>query len=109
MKWWKSNGLHKIKTKPIVVVRVTANDAEEVQKWFKRYRRTLRKYGFEPKDIINFDEAGFRVGCPKGQWILVPEDIKELYASSPEDRRSVTIIKAIAASGGKPPPPFIIM
>jgi len=67
MKWWKSNGLHKIKTKPIAVVRVTANDAEEVRKWFKRYRRTLRKYGFKPKDIINFNKARFRVGCLKGQ------------------------------------------
>jgi hypothetical protein len=30
------------------------------------------------KNVINFDEAGFRVGCSKGQSILVPDDIKEV-------------------------------
>jgi hypothetical protein len=32
---------------------------------------------------VNFDEAGFRVGCAKGQWILVPKDVIEFYSLSP--------------------------
>jgi hypothetical protein len=31
------------------------------------------------RNIYNFDEVGFRVGCAKGQWLLVPKDILEVY------------------------------
>jgi hypothetical protein len=27
---------------------------------------------------VNFDEAGFRVGCPKGQYLLVPTDVLQV-------------------------------
>jgi hypothetical protein len=60
------------------------------------------------KYIYNFDETGARVGCPKGEEILVPIDVKEHYTSSPENRRSVTVMEAISASGKEPPPPCII-
>ena len=36
-KWWKTQPLHKIKTKPIARVRITAQDKPEVQNWFTRY------------------------------------------------------------------------
>lgn len=38
---------------------------------------------------------------------MVPLDIKEHYAISPENRKSVTIIEMINASGLYPPPPMI--
>ncbi len=36
-------------------------------------------------------------------------DIKELYSISPEDRRSITIIEDISATGYNDIPPFIIV
>jgi hypothetical protein len=39
---------------------------------------------------------------------VVPVDIKELHTSSPENRRSLTVIEAIFADGSLPPPPAII-
>ena len=30
------------------------------------------------EDIWNFDETGFRIGCPKGEEIYVPLDVKEV-------------------------------
>jgi hypothetical protein len=57
---------------------LTAQDAQDVQRWFKKYKATLREYGIKRKNIVNFDEAGFRVGCAKGQWILVPADAMEV-------------------------------
>ena len=78
MKWWKSSNLKKIKSKPLATVRFTAQQEDDVHKWFKTYQSTLSEYGIKRKNIINFDEAGFRVGCTKGQWILVPDDIKEV-------------------------------
>ena len=65
-KWYKENKLHMIKSKPLVVVRLTAQDEKEVQQWFKGYRQTIQERKIKRKNIINFDEAGFRVGCAKG-------------------------------------------
>jgi hypothetical protein len=77
-KWFKKAGLHTIKTKPIAVIRVTAAQISEVEKWFQQYRVQLAKYQIRRKNIYNFDEAGFRVGCARGEEILVPMDIKEV-------------------------------
>jgi hypothetical protein len=77
-KWWKTQPLHKIKTKPIARTRITAQDKEEVCGWFRKYREVVQQHKLSRKDIWNFDETGFRVGCPKGQEIYVPLDVKEV-------------------------------
>jgi hypothetical protein len=45
---------------------LTAQDEQEVKRWFKEYHKTLGEYGIKRRNIVNFDEAGFRVGCAKG-------------------------------------------
>jgi hypothetical protein len=77
-KWWKTQPLHKIKTKPIAHERIAAQDKDEVVSWFKQYRDALEEHNIESKNIWNFDETGFRIGCPKGQEIYVPYDVKEV-------------------------------
>jgi transposase-like protein len=77
-KWWKTQPLHKIKTKPIAQERIIAQDKDVVVAWFTQYREVLEKHDIQPKDIWNFDETGFRIGCPKGQEIYVPHNIKEV-------------------------------
>jgi hypothetical protein len=77
LKWWKTQPLHKIKTKPIARTRITAQDKQEVKRWFEKYRDALEKYSISRKDIWNF-EIGFRVGCPRGEQIYVPVDVKEV-------------------------------
>ncbi|EKD16230.1 transposase [Drepanopeziza brunnea f. sp. 'multigermtubi' MB_m1] len=84
-------------------------DTNAVHKWFKSYRRTLKKMNIRPKDIINFDETGFRIGCPRGTEVLVLGSIQEFYSVSPENRRSVTIIEMINATSQKPVPPMILI
>ena len=59
-----------------------AQDKGEVQAQFKGYQDVLAKYKISQKDIWNFDETGFRVGCLKGQQIYMPLDIKEVYYCS---------------------------
>lgn len=78
-KWWRTQSLHKIKTKPIAAVRFTAAQDKDVKAWFLGYEKGLKALGIrDKKNIINFDEAGFRVGCMKGHEILVSIDIKEV-------------------------------
>jgi hypothetical protein len=77
-KWWKTQPIHKIKTKPIARDRISAQDTKEVKEWFKKYREVVDKYHVQKQDIFNFDETGFRVGCPRGEEIYVPLDVKEV-------------------------------
>ena len=82
----------------------------DVERWFDDYRRIFKELNITSRrNIINFDEAGFRVGCMKGHEILVPSDISEFYAISPENRRSLTIFECNNAAGDYPPPPLLII
>ena len=54
------------------------------------------------------DDSGVRVGCPSGEKIIVPIGVDDQYSSSPENRKSITIIETIRADGSKTLPPFII-
>jgi hypothetical protein len=77
-KWWKTQPLHKITTKPLAFDRINAQDICTVALWFEEYRAILRKHNIQPKDIWNFDETGFRIGCPKGEQIYVPLEVKQV-------------------------------
>ncbi|EKD12102.1 hypothetical protein MBM_09739 [Drepanopeziza brunnea f. sp. 'multigermtubi' MB_m1] len=105
----KTSGLYKIKTKPLARIRISAQDTNAVHKWFKSYRRTLKKMNIRLKDIINFDETGFRIGCPRRTEVLVPGSIQEFYSVSLKNRRSVTIIEMINATSQKPIPLMILI
>ena len=48
------------------------------------------------------------MGCPSGEHVIVPVDVKELYTVSPENRKSVTIIKTVITDRREPFPPFVI-
>ena len=76
--WWKKNHLHKIKSKPIPMVRFYAQEAKKVKEWFLDYVELIRELGIKRKDIWNFDEGGFRSGCDARQEILVPDDVYEV-------------------------------
>ena len=45
----------------------------------------------------------------KGQQSLIPLDIKQYYAVSPENRKSITVFEMINAAGQYPPPPMVII
>ena len=79
--WWKQNGLHKIKVKPLTVIHLTAQQEQEIIQWFKAYQGTIEKYEIKRRNIMNFDEIGFCVGCSKGQYLLVLTDILEVCSN----------------------------
>jgi hypothetical protein len=79
-----------------------------VEACFEHYEAILAKYKIRRKNIHNFDESGFRVGCPRGVEVIVLVDIRELYSLSLEDRKSLMIIEDISAKGTNTIPPVII-
>src|SRR5947209_11716765 len=60
------------------------------------------------RNIYNFDESGVQIGCPKGEEVVVPIEVKELYSSNPENCMQLTVIESVAADGSPPIPPAII-
>jgi len=105
----KNLTLHTIKTKPIAHVRLTTHSEADLKAFFIEYQNTLTKYGIQrAKYIYNMDESGVRVGCPTGETVIVPTEIKELSTASPENRKSITIIETICADGSPPLPPVVI-
>jgi hypothetical protein len=59
--------------------------------------------------VLNIDESRARVRCPSGEHVIVLTIVKELYTSSLENRKSVTVIKTIIVNRRKPLPLFIIV
>jgi hypothetical protein len=109
--WLKGNkNLYTIETKPIARTKLDSHTEQDVKDWFKSYHETLAEYKItKAKNVLNMDELGARVGCPAGEHVIVPIEVKELYTASPENRKSVTIIETIQADGREPPPPFFII
>ena len=105
----RNPSLHTIETKPIAQVRIATHSEEDLKNFFVEYQNTLAKYGINrAKYIFNMDESGIRIGCPTGEIVIVPTEVKELYTGSPENRKSLTIIETICADGSVPPPPVVI-
>ena len=74
--WWKLSNLHKIKIKPLSMILFEAAQESDVTRWFADYRHALKTLNMRKRpNILNFDEAGFRIGCMRGQEILVPMEI----------------------------------
>jgi hypothetical protein len=54
------------------------------------------------------DELGARVKCLRGEHVIVPTKVKELYTASLKNKKSVTMVKTIIADKRKPLLPFVI-
>ena len=67
-----------LQTKPIARVRVSAADVEEVKDWFYSFWTWCNKRRIKPRDILNFDEARFRVRVAPREEIVVPAYVKEV-------------------------------
>ena len=108
--WWKANGLHTIKTKPLATIRYGAGHVQKIKNWFKRYRSVLKHLNIRRKrNIFNFDEQGVRMSCMKRQDIIMPDDISKFYALSLENRQSMTIFESINAGEEYFIPPMLII
>ena len=66
------------KTKPIARNRVSAQDVEDVTRWFDSFREYVEKHNVKREDVMNFDEAGFQIGMCCGEEILIPADVDDV-------------------------------
>jgi DDE superfamily endonuclease/Tc5 transposase DNA-binding domain len=91
--------LHKMRQKPIELVRKLAHDPEVILSWFQRFQALCTQFGVCNEDIWNFDETGFRIGVGKSQWIVTTSTSKRSYLASDNSRDLVTSVEAVSAGG----------
>ena len=84
-----------------------AEDEEVFQAWYEQLKEVLEEEGFQPGDIWNMDETGFRIGVGKDQ-LMVTRRRRRHYLAMPTCRESATSIEAISASG-EVIPAFLIL
>ncbi len=64
---------------------------KQIKEWFEHYKNILRHLKIRRRNVINFDEIDVRVGCIRGEEILMPADIKQYYVVSPKNRKSISV------------------
>jgi hypothetical protein len=51
--------------------------------------------------VLNINKLGARVGCLRGEHVIVLAEVIELYIASPKNRKSITIVETIIANERK--------
>jgi hypothetical protein len=96
--WWKRSNLYKIKIKSLLTIRFEAAQKSNVRKWFIDYKKILKTLNVcKRRNILNFDEAEFRIECMKKREIMISSDVKEHYFVSSKNRKFLTIVEIINA------------
>ncbi len=97
-----------IRSKTLHAERKAIHHTEEIQLHFQQFQEMIVRYSIEQKDVWNFDEIGFRIGCLRGRMVVVPADIKAIYLADPDNRESITALECCSA-GGLSIAPFLIL
>ena len=58
--------------------------------------------------MLNINKSSVYVRCPAGEQVIVLLNIKELYTTSPKNKKSVTVIKTVYTNSREPLPSFVI-
>ena len=117
-KWLRDTPeLYIIKSKLITWNCIEIYSLEDLKKWFTtEYVLALKETEINklPQEerasrIHNMNEKGVCLACPRGQEIIVPISINEIYVGIPENWLSLTVIKSICTDGMTIPLVVIIL
>ncbi|RKF84093.1 hypothetical protein GcM3_001031 [Golovinomyces cichoracearum] len=76
--------------------------------YFDKLEVVIKKYAFQPCDIWNVDECGFRIGVLGSTTVITHSNVEHVYVKDPINHESITAIECISASG-EFMDPFLIM
>jgi hypothetical protein len=71
----------------------------DIDTHFRKFWEKYRELRIKLKNLYNFDEIGFRIGCLASQIIFTQMD-KQVYISDPDNRELVTSMESIDGEGG---------
>ncbi|KIM94488.1 hypothetical protein OIDMADRAFT_75280, partial [Oidiodendron maius Zn] len=103
----QSNYIKGLKSKSLSAKRLASHIVEDIEGYFKAFKKCKDYWGIQDKDIYNFDETGFQIGVSSGEMVLVPKDILAVYTADPENKELITSVETINYGGRKVPPIII--
>ena len=73
--WIKRNSdyIDTLKSKPLSAKRLASHIVEDIEGYFKAFKKCKDYWGIQDEDIYNFDETGFQIGVSSGEKVLVPK------------------------------------
>ena len=66
--------------------------------FLEKIRSEVQENGISPDLIINWDQTGSKL-VPVGEWTMAGEGSKQVPVVGKEDKREITVLLAISASG----------
>ena len=107
--WIKRNSdyIDTLKSKPLSAKRLASHIVEDIEGYFKAFKKCKDYWGIQDEDIYNFDETGFQIGVSSGEKVLVPKGTRAVYTADPENRELITSVETINYGGRKVPPMII--
>ncbi len=96
------------KQKTLDIQRKCSHGPIRIAAWFQAFRKVVEQYGFQPGDIYNMNETGFRIDIGKDQKIITKEAKRQSYLVSSSSRELVTVMECIAADRNVIPPMIIL-
>jgi len=69
--------------------------------FFKQHLNLLTEHHIPEEDIWNMDEHGMGLGLCSNSTVLAKAGKKRTYKQSPENRKWVTIIETVSATGNR--------
>ena len=94
--------------RPLDIERKEAHNRKDIEEFYERWDRIVKKYAIAPADIYNFDETGFRIGIGRHQKIITRDPKARPYIESSTNRDYVTVVETISADGDTIPPMVIM-
>jgi len=90
--------------------RAKCEDPELIKSWFTQFHDAIQKYGILEQDIYNMDETGFQMGVISTAKVVCGSETRESHAKTiqPGNRKWVTAIVAVNATGWALPPQIIL-
>lgn len=86
----RQQDLSKVRRKPIAAARKNAHDPELLMEYFETYKSVVDEFGILPADQWNFDEAGYRMGINREDWVIIVDVLRRIYSKCPDNRESLT-------------------
>ncbi len=77
------------RSKLLLAQRKAAQKHDDIKLHFQKFHDRYEELEIELKNLYNFDETSFRIGCLAGQIVFTRTD-RQVYISDPDNRELVT-------------------
>jgi len=96
--YWKT-----LRSKLLSAKRCEAYIQEDLDAYFKEYKRCVDYWGIQEEDQYNFDETGFQMGVVSGSKVIVPIDCDAVFILDLENRELLTAVVTLNSKAKKVP------